>query len=126
MKSKKPADLFEEMGIPEADWTEPMRLAVKQKWSGLRVDEKVDVLRKELAAVEAVAVPSSVTDPDEVKRLKRNAAVNAWRTRNQIQAALDARDLKFAALRAKRGKTVVVTSVSGDQPAELLGAPVSV
>lgn len=122
MSHKTPAaEQFAALGISESDWTDAMRLAVKQKWSGLPVDAKVGDLRSLLATTKATppAVPSVedikkamilagdpvVTDAAataEHKRRKRNAAVNAWRERNQIQAALDARDLKLAATRAKR------------------------
>lgn len=112
------AEQFKALGIPEADWTPAMTLAVKQNWSGLPVDEKVADLRNRLAAVETVATPSTeeivannlaatgIGDRDaaevEAKRLARNAGVTAWRSRKQLQAALDARDLKFKALRASR------------------------
>lgn len=115
------AEQFAALGIPETDWTDAMRLAVKQKWSGLPVDAKVADLRTQLDELTArplevptvadikatmilagAAVVTDAAAETEHKRLKRNAAVNHWRERNQIQAALDARDLKFAALRAKR------------------------
>jgi len=116
------AEQFHALGLTdEKAWTPTMLLAVKQRWSGLPVDQKVADLRAALAAVEVAAVPSvdemvaeavslGGTDNDatrdkattEHKRLKRNAAVNAWRERNQIQAALDARDLKFRALRSAK------------------------
>lgn len=116
------AEQFAALGLTdEAAWSKAMQLAVKQRWSGLPVDVKVADLRAQLAAVTVADVPSvdemvaeavalGGTDDDatrekaeaEHKRLKRNAAVNAWRERNQIQAALDARDLKFAGLRAAR------------------------
>ena len=121
MKKTPAAEQFAALGIAKDDWTDAMRLAVKQKWSGLPVDAKVADLRALLDA--ATATPLDVPSVEDIKkqmildgaviaadaeaikehkRLKRNAAVNAWRERNQIQAALDARDLKFAALRAKR------------------------
>lgn len=116
------AEQFRALGLTdEAAWTKAMQLAVKQRWSGLPVDQKVADLRAALAAVTGADVPSvdemvaeavalGGTDDDvaranaeaERKRLVRNANVNAWRERNQIQAALDARDLKFAGLRAAR------------------------
>lgn len=118
------AEQFAALGIPEDDYTDAMRLAVKQKWTGLPVDAKVADLRDQLAALKPTEVETPaqiktrlilagapvVTDAEvdvEHKRLKRNAAVNDWRARNQIQAALDARDAKFAALRAKRKGTTV-------------------
>lgn len=124
MTQKNAAAQFAALGIPETDWTDAMRLAVKQKWSSLPVDAKVADLRARLASVETPAVPTiealrlefraagraaDLAAEDAIaehKRLKRNAAVTAWRARNQIQAALDAREAKFAALRAKRGATV--------------------
>lgn len=124
-KQTPAADAFAALGIAPADFTDAMTLAVKQRWSGLQTDAKVADLRAQLAAVEVAVVPSvdemlaehaAMGEPiDDVararataehKRLKRNAAVNAWRERNRLQAALDARDLKFKALRASRGKTV--------------------
>lgn len=110
---KGAAAQFEALGIPEADWTDAMRLAVKQRWSNLPVDVKVDDLRASLAAVTEPAAPTEAelvaagftTEPaqhDELARRKRNAKVQAWRARKQIQAALDARDLRFKAMRAKR------------------------
>lgn len=113
------AEQFAALGIAEDDYTDAMRLAVKQKWSGLPVDDKVADLRAALEALESPAVPDvaqikadlvlagNTVVSDEMataehKRLKRNAAVNHWRSRNQIQAALDARELKFAAMRGKR------------------------
>lgn len=128
MSKKTPArEQFLALGLTdESAWTPAMVLAVKQKWSGLPLDVKVADLRAQLAALEAEELPS-VTElvtsmaaagetgadlPEraaaELKRRKRNAAVNLWRSRNQLQAALDARDLKFAALRAKRGTQVAV------------------
>jgi len=119
MPKKTPAaELFNACGIAPDDYTAAMRLAVKQRWSGLPIHEKVDVLRARLAAVQVASVdpaavceslaadtPAAALDAAtaaEVKRLKRNASVNAWRERNQLQAALDAREAKFAALRARR------------------------
>lgn len=120
MTRKTPAaEQFAALGIAEDDYTDAMQLAVKQKWSGLPVEDKVADLRAALEALEAPTVPDvaqikadlvlagNTVVSDEMataehKRLKRNAAVNAWRTRNQIQAALDARELKFAAMRNKR------------------------
>lgn len=122
MTRKTPAaEQFAALGIAETDWTDPMRLAVKQKWSGLPVDQNVSDLRDAIAAVTQAPVADAsevkaelvlagaqvVSDADvatEVKRRKRNAAVNAWRERNQLQAALDARELKFAKMRQKRNK----------------------
>lgn len=111
-ESKAAADQFAALGIPEADWTDTMRLAVKQRWSNLPVDVKVDDLRTRVAAVKKDPTPTAADleaagfagdARTEAARLKRNAAVNAWRTRGQLQAALDARELKFAAMRAARG-----------------------
>jgi hypothetical protein len=116
------AEQFAALGLTdETAWTKAMQLAVKQRWAGLPVDVKVADLRARLAAVETAVVPTveemlaehaAMGEPiDDVararaeaerKRLVRNANVNAWRERNQIQAALDARDLKFSALRAAR------------------------
>lgn len=111
-KSVSAAEQFAALGLTDASkWTPAMNLAVKQKWSSLPVDAKVDDLRTRLAAVKTPAVPSihaltqQLGTADAAKaehaRLLRNAKVNAWRARNQIQAALDAREMKFAA-RAKR------------------------
>lgn len=116
------AEQFRALGLTdEKAWTDAMQLAVKQRWGGLPVDKKVADLRAALEAVTLAPIPSvdemvaeavslGGTDDEatrtkataEHKRLKRNAAVNAWRERNQIQAALDARDLRFAAMRAAR------------------------
>lgn len=106
------AQQFTDLGIPESDWTPAMRLAVKQRWSLLPVSEKVDVLRQGIAAVEPDPTPTvdqlaTTGHPreeceKEARRLKRNAGVNAWRDRGQLQAALDARTLKFAQLRAAK------------------------
>lgn len=113
-KNNSAAAQFAAMGIDPKDFTETMELAVKQKWSGLPVDEKVDDLRAQIADVEVDPTPTAdmlqatgfSRDPDacrvEAARLKRNATVNAWRRRGQLQAALDAREIKFAKVRAKR------------------------
>lgn len=111
-KSQPAGEQFAALGIDPADYTPAMTLAIKQRWSNLPVDKKVDELRAELAAVQTPAVTSVDALIQELgtrelaeaehRRLKRNAAVNAWRVRNQLRAALDARDLKFAAMRAKR------------------------
>lgn len=128
-KATPAAEQFTALGINPADYTPAMQLAVKQKWGNLRVNEKVDVLRRDLAAVvtepappvesiEATARAMGEADPTayavaEHKRLKRNHAVAAWRARNQIQAALDARDLKFKAMRAKRGSKSAEPALAG-------------
>lgn len=126
-KATPAAEQFAALGLTDpAAWSPAMNLAVKQKWANLPVDRKVDDLRAELAAVEVAKTPDAAallagnaagaTEPCyaaatdqaaadvEAARLKRNAKVNAWRVRNQIQAALDARAMKFAAMRAGRGK----------------------
>lgn len=124
--SKKPAaaDQFAALGLDQSVWTEPMRIAVAQKWSGLPVDTKVGDLRDQLAAPYELVVPTvdelieaaaaagggDTADDDalgvraaaEHARLTRNAKVNAWRARTKLQAALDARELRFAALRAAK------------------------
>lgn len=123
-KQTPAAEQFAALGIAEADYTKAMTLAVKQRWSNLPVERKVADLRAELAAVEAPVVPTvdalrtaleAAGEPlaqaaaeAEHARLKRNAAVTAWRAKNKLQAAIDARDIKFAALRAKRGKVAPV------------------
>lgn len=110
-KSRAAAAQFAELGIDEADYTPAMRLAVKQKWSSLPVDQPVGKLREQIAAVvteqpDMAALTAAFPEPAEfeaeLRRLKRNYAVTAWRRRNQLQAALDARDLRFAAMRSKR------------------------
>lgn len=112
MPKKTPAaEQFAALNIDPADYTPAMALAVKQKWSGLPIDKKVGELRDALAAVESPDVPTvddlaaqGADDPEaERKRLVRNAKVHVWRQRNQIQAALDARDIRFKAMRAARG-----------------------
>ncbi len=119
----KPADQFRALGLTdETEWTPGMRLAVKQKWSGLPIDAKVDDLRAQLAAVQVEPVPAVddltklIGDRDmavaEHARLTRNAKVNAWRERGRLRAALEARELKFARLRAARGKTAAVATVA--------------
>jgi len=130
------ADQFAALGLTADQFTPAMQLAIKQKWSGLPVDKKVGDLRDALAAVtpptHATLVdlleasnadhPGRTIDEQhslagaEHARLKRNAAVAAWRERNKLQAAIDARDLKFAALRAKRGK-----SAGAPQPGTVTG-----
>jgi hypothetical protein len=115
-RNSKPAEQqFLDLGLTDrATWTPAMNLAVKQKWSNLEVDAKVDDLRARIAAVTTAETPpvevltaQGVADPEkEAARLRRNAGVNAWRVRSQLQAALDARELKFAALRGKRSKAV--------------------
>lgn len=106
-KSTPAAEQFSAMGLEPADWTDTMRIAVKQRWTNLPVDAKVDDLRTQIAAVTPAPAPTVEvllaqgfgTEDEcrtEVARLKRNASVNAWRTRNQLQAALDARELKYA------------------------------
>lgn len=129
-KQPTAAEQYQSLGLTDpAVYTPAMLLAIKQKWTGLPVDKAVAELRAAVAAVEQAPVPTvpelkaqlilagvnPCSDADAVleqKRLKRNAAVNAWRTRNQLQAALDARDLKFAGLRAKRGTKVAVQAES--------------
>ena len=113
--SKPAAEQFDALGLTPKDWTPSMQMAVKQKWSNLEVDAKVDDLRQRIADVEPVPTPtpeilmasgfSADLDEctEEAKRLKRNATVNAWRTRTQLQAALDARELRFAKTRATKG-----------------------
>ena len=122
--SKPAAAQFEALGLTPKDWTPAMQMAVKQKWSNLPVDDKVDDLRQRIADVEPEPTPSPdilmatgfSTKADEcaeeAKRLKRNATVNAWRVRTQLQAALDARELRFAKVRAARsdGKKAKVAS----------------
>lgn len=133
MPKKTPAaDQFRALGLTdETAWTDTMRLAVKQRWSGLPVDAKVADLRAQLAAIVPDPVPTAAAlqaaleaagEPlaeqaaaAEHKRLKRNVAVDVWRRRGKVQAAIDARDLKFAALRALRGKAAPQAgSVTGD------------
>ena len=123
-KATPAAEQFAALGFADPlDWTPAMALAVKQKWTNLPVDRKVDVLRADLAAVMVsvtatahdLVVAGFSTDADacatEASRLVRNAKVNAWRVRNQIQAALDARALKFAILRqSKAVKAAVVVA----------------
>lgn len=120
--SVKAADAFAALGIAPADWTDTMRLAVKQNWTNLPVDKKVDDLRAEIAAIKPEPVPPAEvllaqgfgTEDEcraEVNRLKRNASVNAWRARGQLQAALDAREAKFARVRAARSGGGSATAV---------------
>jgi hypothetical protein len=127
---------FDKMGIDPADYTKPMQIAIKQRWTLLPVECKVGDLRNMLAAVTPAPTPSAVElaaenlardgieDRDgaerEAKRLAANARVNAWRERGRIQAALDARDLKYAALRAKKVKTVTVSGVVDDGSGNLV------
>lgn len=122
MKKATPAaEQFAVLGVSKSDYTDAMKLAIRQKWTNLPVDVPVAELRTRLAAVTPAPVPSleevtvaiAAAHPDlpvedvadkartEQARLKRNAAVHAWRQRNQLQAALDARDHKFKVLRAK-------------------------
>jgi hypothetical protein len=146
------AQQFEKLGLGPADYTTAMRNAVNQRWSELPVDRKVDELRADLAAVtrEATATVEELLDAEvqilaqngvtmtvdelpaatrdaavkEAERLKRNAGVNAWRERGKIQAALDARELRFAAMRAgKARKTAAAFAVELPAPAE--AAPVA-
>jgi hypothetical protein len=115
MSKTSARDAFASLGLTdESAWTKAMNLAVTQKWTDLPTGEKVDDLRAARAAVKEAEVPEAAVlvatgvcaDLEaagvERKRLVRNAKVNAWRERNKLQAALDARDLKFAAMRAKR------------------------
>ena len=113
------AQQFEQLGIELKDHTRAMQLAVSQRWTNLPVDLPVGELRKRIAAVKTAPVASvedvmadrvtagenPVVRADceaEVARLKRNAAVNAWRERNQLQAALDAREIAWRARFAKK------------------------
>jgi hypothetical protein len=131
-KATPAAEQFIAHGLTdESAYTPAMQLAIKQKWTGLPIDSPVATLRDAIAKIKPKPVPS-VTDvmadlaaqgvspvsgeaaAAEVKRLKRNAAVQAWRERNQLQAALDARELKFAALRAKRKVVGSPKSETGD------------
>lgn len=114
--SKPAAAQFDALGLTPTDWTPAMQMAVKQKWANLEVDAKVDDLRARIADVEPDPTPTAdilmasgfSTDEDEcaaeARRLKRNATVNAWRERTQLQAALDARELRYAKVRAARSK----------------------
>lgn len=136
------ADAFIALGLTDQTaWTPAMHLAVKQRWTDLPLDVKVGELRDRIANLTAPEVPdvgtvkanlilanrAEVSDADakaEHARLKRNAGVNAWRQRGQLQAALDARDLKFKALRAKVGKTAAprAGTATGDAAPALTGA----
>jgi hypothetical protein len=113
--SKPAAEQFADLGLTNPKhWTPAMELAVKQKWSNLPIGDKVDDLRAAIADVVTDVTPSPEMlqatgfskDVDacrvEAARLKRNATVNAWRKRNQLQAALDAREMRYAAMRAAR------------------------
>jgi hypothetical protein len=115
------ADQFAGLGLAEADYTPAMTLAVKQRWSNLPIDRKVDDLRAAVAAVKAVETPTvEILEAQgfegdakvEAARLKRNATVNAWRERNQLQAALDAREARYAAMRAQRKVADVMADAS--------------
>jgi hypothetical protein len=119
------ADQFTALGLTDADYTDAMRIAVKQGWSNLPVDAKVADLRDALAAVTTPVItdtdaraglPADATDEQvavEVARLRRNAGVNAWRQRTRIQAALDARGAKFAAMRAKANRALPARAGTG-------------
>jgi hypothetical protein len=131
-KATPAAEQFAALGLTDQSaWSPAMNLAVKQKWANLPVDRKVDDLRAELAAIAVDEVPTvdmlegsampqhgdarEMTRDEAVAehaRLLRNAKVNAWRKRNQIQAALDARALKFAQMR--QGKALKVKGGSHD------------
>jgi hypothetical protein len=128
MSKTSALDAFASLGLTDQTvFTKAMALAVKQRWTDLPTDRKVDELRADLAVLEADG-PAEVASvlalegigsgldhaeaEKEHARLKRNAAVNHWRARNQIQAALDARDLKFAAMRAKRGALQAVVAAA--------------
>lgn len=123
---------FAALGIAEEDYTDAMRTAVTQRWAGLPVEKKIGDLRAELAAIETPTitlddVPRGTGDPavveaaaaEELKRLRRNAAVNTWRAKTKLQAAIDARDVKFAALRAKRRTTSPRPGTETGDPAPL-------
>ena len=102
------ADAFAGLGLDETEWTPAMTIAVRQCWSGLPTDAPVADLRAAIANIpqptrDTIAAQNpDVTDADELSRLCRNAKVNAWRKRTQLQAALDARSLRFAKMRAAR------------------------
>lgn len=106
------AEQFHQMGLTPADYTPAMEIAVKQKWGDLPVDDKVADLRDRIDAVTTEPTPTAIelehagldaeAAATEAKRLKRNAKVQAWRERNHLQAALDARELKFARMRAAK------------------------
>ena len=120
--SKTAEQQFTELGLTVRDYTPAMKLAIKQRWSNLEVDAKVDDLRARVAAVKVEETPSAEIlqaqgmDPEEARaeaaRLRRNAGVQAWRARNQLQAALDAREAKFAKMRGKRGNKPSKAAVS--------------
>lgn len=101
------ADQFAKLGLTPADWTPAMGVAVKQKWTGLDVDAKVADLRERIEAqvrptLDTIRAQHPGVDDDEATRLLRNAKVNAWRVRTRLQAALDARELRFAKMRAAK------------------------
>ena len=111
--SKSAEQQFADLGLTARDYTPAMVLAIKQHWSNLQIDAKVDDLR---AAIKAVTTEETATADiliakgmpedearSEAARLRRNAGVQAWRQRNQLQAALDAREAKFAKMRGGKG-----------------------
>lgn len=124
--SKPAAEQFADLGLTnQKHWTPAMQLAVKQKWSNLPIGDKVDDLRNAIADIVTDPTPSvemllaTGFSKDEgacrveAARLKRNATVNAWRRRNQLQAALDAREMKYAAMRAARSKKGAAAATDG-------------
>lgn len=75
--------------------TDAQRLAYRQGWSKLPTG-KVGELRDALAAV---ATPTAADYPGDDKAL-RNARVGTWRTRKQLEAAIDAQGAPTARVRA--------------------------
>lgn len=123
------AEQFTALGIDPDAYTKAMKIAVKQGWGDLPVTTKVGDLRAQLAAVEPAKVPTAnellaeaalaggngiatreSAEADHA-RLAANAKVNAWRARMKLQAALDARGLKFEALQSMKKNPPRVSSV---------------
>lgn len=103
------ADQFAALGLDPEEWTPAMKVAVSQKWTGLETDAKVSELQQRLddhvrPTMDDVLKDHPGVDDAEAARLLRNRKVDSWRVRTRLQAALDARRLRFTKMRAARSK----------------------
>lgn len=113
-KSRTAAAVVEELKAAGAEITPALEVAVKQKWTlpeGTMAELKAQLdavqMPNDLPTAEALYEANFHADKEacktEAARLVRNAKTNDWRNRTRLQAAIDARTLKFA-VRGAKGK----------------------